>query len=104
MKKYIIALLSTMLIFLTSCGNYNTAEGMGLFAKITVDNSKTLTTEPNIYHYYYLKDTGIIYVGYISQADYLSSSEIITPVISENGNYFIYDTKNQEAVEIKEKE
>lgn len=102
-KKKLAALIVTvMLIMLVGCSSsdsYNTAEGKGLFAKIEIDYSKTLTTNTNLYHYYYLKDTGVVYVGFISSIGY-GNSDTITQVISPNGNYYLYDVKEQMVVEI----
>lgn len=102
-KKKLAALIVTvMLIMLVGCSSsdsYNTAEGKGLFAKIEIDYSKTLTTNTNLYHYYYLKDTGVVYVGFISSCGY-GNSDLITPVISPTGNYYLYDVKEQMVVEL----
>lgn len=101
-KKLATLIVTVMLIMLVGCSSsdsYNTAEGKGLFAKIEIDYSKTLTTNTNLYHYYYLKDTGIVYVGFISSSGY-GNSDTITPVISPNGNYYLYDVKEQMVVEI----
>lgn len=102
-KKKLAALIVTvMLIMLVGCSSsdsYNTAEGKGLFAKIEIDYSKTLTTNTNLYHYYYLKDTGVVYVGFISSIGY-GNSDTITPVISPTGNYYLYDVKEQMVVEL----
>lgn len=107
-KKIATLIVTVMLIMLVGCSSsdsYNTAEGKGLFAKIEIDYSKTLTTNTNInnkrifFHYYYLKDTGVVYVGFISSSGY-GNSDTITPVISPNGNYYLYDVKEQMVVEI----
>lgn len=101
-KKIATLIVTVMLIMLVGCSSsnsYNTAEGKGLFAKIEIDYSKILTTNTNLYHYYYLKDTGVVYVGFISSSGY-GNSDTITPVISPNGNYYLYDVKEQMVVEI----
>lgn len=102
-KKKLAALIVTMmLIMLVGCSDsdsYITAEGKGLFAVIEIDYSKTLTTNTGSYHYYYLKDTGVVYVGYFNSMG-VGSSDVITPVISPNGNYYRYDVKEQMVVEI----
>lgn len=103
MRKIITVLITAMMLLMlvgcSSSDSYNTAEGKGLFAKIEIDYSKTLTTNTNLYHYYYLKDTGVVYVGFISSSEY-GNSDLITPVISPTGNYYLYDAKEQMVVEI----
>lgn len=103
MRKIVAVLITAMILLMlvgcSSSDSYNTAEGKGLFAKIEIDYSKTLTTNTNLYHYYYLKDTGVVYVGFISSSGY-GNSDTITPVISPNGNYYLYDVKEQMVVEI----
>lgn len=101
-KKLATLIVTVMLIMLVGCSSsdsYNTAEGKGLFAKIEIDYSKTLTTNTNLYHYYYLKDTGVVYVGFINSTGY-GNSDTITPAISPTGNYYLYDVKEQMVVEI----
>lgn len=101
-KKTFVIVAVAMCFLLAGCSNeyaYNTAEGKGLFAKIEVDCSRTLTTETSCYHYYYLKDTGIVYVGWIGSSG-LASTDTVSPAISPNGNYYLYDTEKQEVVEI----
>lgn len=112
MKKRLILLCSIALLGLAviGCGNDSAAtpddscisvNGNGLFVLITEDRSNVLTVDGNsdYHHYYYLRDTRIVYVGYISEAG-ISRTESVTPVISENGNYYHYDVKKQQAVEV----
>lgn len=104
-KKLATLIVTVMLIMLVGCSSsdsYNTAEGKGLFVEINIDYSKTLTTDTSYYHYYYLKDTGIVYVGWIGSFGFNGSSDTISPVISPNGNYYLYDVKEQMVVEIVE--
>lgn len=107
MKKQniiIIMLVVLLTTAVTGCGDssdaYNTEDGKGLFAEITTDNADILTTETSCYHYYYLKDTKIVYVGYIGKSG-MGNSDCITPVITENGNYLRYDTEKKQVVEIE---
>ena len=80
---------------------YDTADGKGLFVKIEKDYSGTLSTNTSNYHYYYLKDTGIVYVGFISSSGIgYSDVDVTTEVVSPNGNYYLYDVEKQEVVEI----
>jgi hypothetical protein len=60
--------------------------------EITEDTSDTLTTEYTVQTYYYLKDTGIVYIEY---------AESYTPVISSQGYYLRYDTDTNSVKEIK---
>lgn len=101
-KLPIITMVAFMMVtMLVGCSDnaYNTADGKGLFAKIEVDYSRTLTTNTSCYHYYYLKDTGIVYVGWIGSSG-LNSTDTVSPAISPNGNYYLYDAEKQEVVEI----
>lgn len=101
-KKIATLIVTVMMIMLVGCSDsdyYNTAKGKGLFAKIEIDYSKTLTTNTSAYYYYYLKDTGIVYAGFIS-ANGLGRADVIAPVISPNGNYYRYDVEEQMVVEI----
>ena len=100
MKKYIVTLLVTIIVLnLLGCCNYAREDGEGLFALIETDSSRTLTTGAEYHYYYYLKDTGIVYVGYISNIGN-TNNMYIAPVISENGNYYVYDTEKKEVVEL----
>ena len=68
---------------------------------ITEDKSDTLTVNSNDYHhYYYLRDTGIVYAGLIAPNTVKSDSEFISPVISEHGNYYRYDVEKLRVVEV----
>ena len=98
-KKIAILIVTVMLIMLAGCSSSDSTAGKRLFAKIEIDYSKTLTTNTNSYHYYYLKDTGIVYVGFLNSTGF-SNSDVITPVISPNGNYYRYDVEEQMVVEI----
>lgn len=101
----VIMLIILLMMSVTGCSDssnaYNTEDGKGLFAKITIDNANILTTDTSFYNYYYLKDTKIVYAGYISKRG-LSSSDWLVPVITENGNYCRYDTEKKQVIEIKE--
>lgn len=104
-KKIATLIVTVMLIMLVGCSDsdyYNTAEGKGLFAIIEIDYSKTLTTNTYLYHYYYLKDTGVVYVGWIDRFGFNKYSDTVSPVISPNGNYYRYDVEEQMVVEIVE--
>lgn len=105
-KHFVIILLSIILMLtITGCRNqlgaYDTEDGNGLFVKITTDNANILTTGASRYYYYYLKDTKVVYVGYIPPAGD-GNYNFITPVITENGNYCRYDTEKKQVIEIKE--
>ena len=105
-KKNIMVVILLMLLLMTGCGNsaskykYTTDDGKGLFAIITVDNAGIITTETSCYHYYYLKDTKVVYVGYLSPSG-IGQADVITPVITENGNYYRYDIEKKQVVEIE---
>lgn len=112
MKKRLILLCSIALLGLAviGCGNDSAAtsndscvsvDGGGLFVLITEDRSNMLTVDGNsdYHHYYYLRDTGIVYVGYISEAG-ISRTESITPVISKKGNYYHYDAEKRQVIEV----
>lgn len=105
-KHFVIILLSIILMLtITGCRNqlgaYDTEDGNGLFVKITTDNANILTTGTSYYYYYYLKDTKVVYVGFISSTGG-GNHDCITPVITENGNYCRYDTEKKQVIEIKE--
>lgn len=112
MNKRLILLCSITLLGLAviGCGNDSAAtsddscvsvNGDGLFVLITEDKSDTLTVNSNNYHhYYYLRDTGIVYVGCISANTVDKDIEFISPVISENGNYYRYDAEKQQVIEV----
>jgi hypothetical protein len=83
------------------------------FTEITCDNAGILSTDCRSYAYYYLNDTHIVYVGNTltdsdgeltsTLADYRrgTNSDMLTPVISENGLHFIYDTETKSVIETK---
>lgn len=101
-KKLATLIVTVMLIMLVGCSSsdsYTTADGKGLFVKIEIDYSKTLTTNTSCYYYYYLKDTGIVYVGFINSLGN-GYTDTVSPVISPNGNYYLYDVEEQMVVEI----
>lgn len=112
MKKQLILLCSIALLGLTviSCGDDNEANSSescasvsdnDLFVFITEDKSDTLTVNSNNYHhYYYLRDTGIVYVGLIAPNTAKSDNEFISPAISEHGNYYHYDVEKLRVVEV----
>lgn len=113
MKKQLILLCSIALLGLTVIGcddddnEANSSESCAsvsnndLFVLITEDKSDTLTVNSNNYHhYYYLRDTGIVYAGLIAPETVKSDSEFISPVISENGNYYRYDVEKLRVVEV----
>lgn len=112
MKKQLILLCSIALLGLTVIGygddnEANPSEPCAsvsdndLFVLITEDKSDTLTVNSNNYHhYYYLRDTGIVYAGLIAPETVKSDSEFISPVISENGNYYRYDVEKLRVVEV----
>lgn len=112
MKKQLILLCSIALLGLTviSCGDDNEANSSescasvsdnDLFVLITEDKSDTLTMNSNNYHhYYYLRDTGIVYVGLIAPNTAKSDNEFISPAISEHGNYYHYDVEKLRVVEV----
>ena len=93
-----------LLVSVSGCGDtslqYNTEDGKGLFVEIKTDNAGILSTNTDCYHYYYLKDTKTVYVGYISKYGTIANSDCITPVVTGNGNYCIYDTEKKQVVEI----
>lgn len=112
MKKQLILLCSIALLGLTviGCGDDNeanysescaSASDNDLFVLITEDKSDTLTVNSNNYHhYYYLRDTGIVYVGLIAPNTAKSDNEFISPAISEHGNYYHYDVEKLRVVEV----
>lgn len=112
MKKQLILLCSIALLGLTviGYGDDNEANSSGscasvsdndLFVLITEDKSDTLTVNSNNYHhYYYLRDTGIVYVGLIAPNTAKSDNEFISPAISEHGNYYHYDVEKLRVVEV----
>lgn len=113
MKKRLILLCSITLLSLAiiGCGNDSAAtsddscvsvNGDGLFVLITEDRSNILTVDGNndYHHYYYLRDTGIVYVGCISANTVDKDIEFIIPVISKKGNYYHYDAKKQQVIEV----
>lgn len=112
MKKQLILLCSIALLGLTviSCGDDNEANSSescasvsdnDLFVLITEDKSDTLTVNSNNYHhYYYLRDTGIVYVGLIAPNTAKSDNEFISPAISEHGNYYHYDVEKLRVVKV----
>lgn len=112
MKKQLILLCSIALLGLTvtCCGDDNEANPSescasvsdnDLFVLITEDKSDTLTVNSNDYHhYYYLRDTGIVYVGLIAPNTTKSDNEFISPAISEHGNYYHYDAEKLRVVEV----
>lgn len=103
-KKNIMVVILLMLLLMTGCGNsaskYMTDDKKELFTFITVDNAGIITTEASCYHYYYLKDTKVVYVGYLSPSG-MGQADVITPVITENGNYYRYDIEKKQVVEIE---
>ncbi len=115
MKKQLILLCSIALLGLTvigygddneansseSCASCASVSDNDLFVLITEDKSDTLTVNSNNYHhYYYLRDTGIVYVGLIAPNTVKSDSEFISPAISEHGNYYHYDAEKLRVVEV----
>lgn len=68
------------------------------FVFIEVDNSGTLNTTNSYSNYWYLKDTGVVYVG--DCLDVISSRSWATPVISANGNYYTYNTETRSVEEV----
>lgn len=103
----IVILIAMTILCITGCDifsedskdSYSSPEGKGLFAIIDTDNANILTTETDLCHYYYLKDTGIVYVGHIFMLG-MGSSDFATPVITENGNYCRYNVEKKQVEEI----
>lgn len=101
-KSFTVAILLSMLL-LVGCGTsadiYSIELGKGAFMEITVDNAGILTTDADDYRYYFLKDTKIVYVGYLTGG--VGLKDVLTPVITEQGNYCKYDVEKGQVVEIK---
>ena len=102
MRKRIFATIMAFIICLslTACDSSALEDGNGVFVKITVDNANILTMSTSAwaaYHYYYLRDTKVVYVGLASG----SHSDFISPVISPDVNYYGYDTESEKVIEIQ---
>lgn len=100
----IVALFSVIAGFTLSAKTSSSVEHTGgdLFVKIKNDNAKILTTSSGNYHYYYLKDTKIVYVGYLGVLTLGSSQDCIAPVVSANGHYYRYNVDDQMVEEVKD--
>ena len=75
------------------------------FTTIEVDNSCNLNTNKvRVFNYAYmsyayLNDTGIVYVG-VDIENSVNEESWGTPVISPNGNYYIYNTETKSVEEV----
>lgn len=106
MKKFVVVLSIVLMTFcLGGCSfisdyTASLASRMesddDLFVLIETDKSNTLNV--NNLNYWYLKDTGVVYVGYY--LNLLADETWGAPVISPNGRYYTYNTETESVEEI----
>jgi hypothetical protein len=101
---FIIGLLIFIVAWFFIKPNITNAESKNektfMFTEITEDNSGLLDINKKTQKYYYLTDTGIVYVG--NDLRYGTNNDTYgTPVISSDGHFMRYDT-NTNSVEIVE--
>lgn len=102
MKKFVVVLSIVLMICCSFIADYTSSLASrmesddNLFLLIETDKSNTLNV--NSLNYWYLKDTGVVYVGsYLSP---LTNESWGTQVMSPNGNYYIYNTEKESVEEI----